>query len=99
MLGKTGSFTKVMFLFLRGHTDSKCKVIITGKRVNLVDYKGMHELVGHSDFEQKKKIIPNCMNFRLHFEKKPKRYKLGIFCIYCMYLLPNYWLEIDRFSN
>ena len=37
MLGKTGRFAKIIFYFLRGDTDSKCEVIITGKRVNLGD--------------------------------------------------------------
>ena len=41
MLGKTGRFVKIIFLFLRGHTDSKCEVIITGKRANLGDNKSM----------------------------------------------------------
>ena len=41
MLGKTGRFAKIIFYFLRGDTDSKCEVIITGKRVNLEDNKGM----------------------------------------------------------
>ena len=41
ILGKTGRFAKIIFYFLRGHTDSKCEVIITDKRVNLGDKKGM----------------------------------------------------------
>ena len=39
MLGKTDRFAKIIFYFLRGHTDSK--IIITDKRVNLGDKKGM----------------------------------------------------------
>ena len=41
MIGKTDRFAKIIFYFLRGHTDSKCEVIITDKRVNLGDIKGM----------------------------------------------------------
>ena len=41
MLGKTDRFAKSIFYFLRGHTDSKCEVIITDNRVNLGDKKGM----------------------------------------------------------
>ena len=32
---------KIIFYFLRGHTDSKCEVIITVKRANLGDNKGI----------------------------------------------------------
>ena len=39
MLGKTDRFAKIICYFLLGHTDSKCEVIITDKRVNLGDKK------------------------------------------------------------
>ena len=32
---KDGVIAKINFYFLRGHTDSKCEVIITGKRFSL----------------------------------------------------------------
>ena len=40
-LGKDGRFAKMIFYFLRADRYAKCKVIITGKEVNLGDGKGM----------------------------------------------------------
>ena len=37
MLGKTDRFAKIIFYFSRGHTNAKCEVIISDKRVNLGD--------------------------------------------------------------
>ena len=40
-LGKNGKFAKMMFYFLRADQDTECKVVITGKEVNLGDGGGM----------------------------------------------------------
>ena len=40
-LGKNGRFAKTIFYFLRADIYAKCKVIITGKEVNLGDGEGM----------------------------------------------------------
>ena len=40
-LGKSGKFVKTIFYFLRADEFSSCKIIVTGKPVNLGDGKGM----------------------------------------------------------
>ena len=40
-LGKDGRFAKMIFYFLRADRYTECKVIITGKEVNLSDGQGM----------------------------------------------------------
>ena len=40
-LGKNGKFAKMIFYFLRADQDAECKVVITGKEVNLGDGDGM----------------------------------------------------------
>ena len=40
-LGKDGRFAKMIFHFIRANRDAECKVIITGKEVNLGDGEGM----------------------------------------------------------
>ena len=40
-LGKNGKFAKMIFYFLRADQDAECKVVITGKDVNLGDGDGM----------------------------------------------------------
>ena len=40
-LGKDGRFAKMVFYFLRADRYAECKVIITGKEVNLGDGEGM----------------------------------------------------------
>ena len=40
-LGKNGKFAKMIFYFLRADQDAECKVVITGKEVNLGDGGGM----------------------------------------------------------
>ena len=40
-LGKDGRFAKMIFYFLGADRYAECKVIITGKEVNLGDGKGM----------------------------------------------------------
>ena len=40
-LGKNGKFAKMMFYFLRADQDTECKVVITGKEVNLGDGDGI----------------------------------------------------------
>ena len=40
-LGKNGKFAKMIFYFLRADQDAECKVVITGKEVNLGDKDGM----------------------------------------------------------
>ena len=40
-LGKNGKFVKMIFYFLRADQDAECKVVITGKEVNLGDGDGM----------------------------------------------------------
>ena len=57
MLGKTDRFAKIIFYFLRGHTDSKCEVIITDKRVNLGDKKGMQVPCEFQFIEKDKRIF------------------------------------------
>ena len=39
--GKNGRFAKMIFYFLRADKYAECKVIITGKELNLGDGKGM----------------------------------------------------------
>ena len=77
MLGKTG-FAKIIFYFLRGHTDSKCEVIITGKRVNLEDNKGI-QVPCELQFVGKDKRI--CLlkreNENYFEEKKKKLYRIA----------------------
>ena len=36
-LGKNGKFAKMIFYFFRADQDAECKIIITGKEVNLGD--------------------------------------------------------------
>ena len=40
-LGKNGKFAKMIFYFLRADQDAECKVVITGKEVNLSNGDGM----------------------------------------------------------
>ena len=40
-LSKNGKFAKMIFYFLRADQDAECKVVITGKEVNLGDGDGM----------------------------------------------------------
>ena len=40
-LGKNGKFAKMIFCLLRVDQDAECKVVITGKKVNLGDGDGM----------------------------------------------------------
>ena len=40
-LGKNGKFPKMIFYFLRADQDAECKVVITGKEVNLGEGDGM----------------------------------------------------------
>ena len=40
-LGKNGKFAMMIFYFLRADQDAECKVVITGKEVNLGDGDGM----------------------------------------------------------
>ena len=39
--GKSGRFAKTIFYFLRSNELNSCKIIITGKRVNLGDGDGL----------------------------------------------------------
>ena len=43
--GKNGRFTKMTFYFLRADKYTECKVMITGKEVNLGDGEGMHQVL------------------------------------------------------
>ena len=43
--GKNGRFTKMTFYFLRADKYAECKVMITGKEVNLGDGEGMHQVL------------------------------------------------------
>ena len=40
-LGKSGKFAKTIFYFLRADELSSCKIVVTGKPVNLGDGEGM----------------------------------------------------------
>ena len=40
-LGKSGKFSKTIFYFLRADEFSSCKIVVTGKPVNLGDGEGM----------------------------------------------------------
>ena len=40
-LGKSGKFAKTIFYFLRADELSSCKMVVTGKRMNLGDDEGM----------------------------------------------------------
>ena len=40
-LDKNGKFAKMIFYFLRADQDAECKVVVTGKEVNLGDEDGM----------------------------------------------------------
>ena len=41
LLGKNGKFAKMIIYFLRADQGAECKVVITGKEVNLGDWDGM----------------------------------------------------------
>ena len=40
-LGKSGKFAKTVFYFLRADERSSCKIVVTGKQVNLGDCEGI----------------------------------------------------------
>ena len=40
-LGKNGKLAKMLIYFVRGDQDAECKVVITGKEVNLGNVDGM----------------------------------------------------------
>ena len=63
--GKTGRFAKTISFFLRAsNNNNSCKVVVTGKRVNLGDGNGLQILcnlhfTGHVNFIKKlKEILP-----------------------------------------
>ena len=70
-LGKTGTFAKTIFYFLRAYKYSICELEITGKPVNLGNGEGMQvpcklKLTGRSKFENVLLKIPQKLKNKLH---------------------------------